>query len=91
MWNLLLDDQKKEYTKEAENANLAALFFTGYNDKRYRRFKAQVRNDWVISCKDNVPTTYEAALRMANGYKSTSQVHQRHLNKDIGVAFDQPG
>ena len=89
-WDLLLDKQKEEYLKKAETAYLATLFFTGLYDKRYKGLKSQVRNDWVMLRKDNVPTTYEAALRMADGYKSTSQVHQRH-NEDSGVAFVQPG
>ena len=70
-WNLLTDSQKKEYTKKAETAYLPTLFFTGFDDKRYRGLKSQVTNNWVILRKDNVPTMYEAALHMANGYKST--------------------
>ena len=36
--------KKKKYNKKAEMAYLAALFFTGFDDNRYRGLKAQVRN-----------------------------------------------
>ena len=85
------DDKREAAAKEGERRFLAALLFPGLLDIKYKELKDSVHNSYLAGV-DGLPLSYNAVLRLADGFKPTVYSQQQHGgDKEKGVAFASPG
>ena len=64
-----IDEQTKgAAAKEGERRFLAALFFSGLSDSKYKELKYNVYNSYLDGV-DSLPRSYNAVLRLVDGFK----------------------
>ena len=68
------DDKREASAEEGERRFLAALFFSGLSDLKYKELKDSVHNSYLAGV-DGLPRSYDAVLRLA--VSSSTAVRKR--------------
>ena len=87
---LLMTRGKGAPAEEGEHCVLTALIFSGLSDSKYKELKYNVHNIY-LSGVDSLTRSYDAVLRLVDGFKPTAVRQHNGDEKEKGVEFVSPG